>query len=112
MTDQIDRDPKRERSFSDPMEGPTGASATTEAIGDPDDASEEAGVERGAGAGVLAGAAVAGPPGALVGGAAGALAGGVAEGADRDDDRNDESRGGSGSAGTGPVDPATDYVRD
>lgn len=61
------------------MPGPMGPAPTTEAVGDPDAASEQSAVEGGAAAGAVTGALVGGPlgmaVGAALGGAAGAAAG-------------------------------------
>ncbi len=61
---------------------------------------------------MLVGTAVAGPIGMPIGAAIGAAAGGIAEAVDEEGGTNE---GGplsiAGSAGTGPVDPAIDFVR-
>ncbi len=93
------------------MEGPAGRQMSTELVGDPDRGSVASGGQSGAGAGVLAGAAVAGPIGLPIGAAIGAVAGAAGEAGDNDRDTNeDHSLPDAASAGTGPIDPATDYM--
>lgn len=66
---------------------------TTEAVGDPDEDSPEAGGQAGAAAGALLGTFVAGPVGMAVGAGAGGAAGAAAEAADPDDPkRRDQAR--------------------
>jgi hypothetical protein len=94
------------------MAGPTGHARSTERRGDPDRSSVASGVEQGAGAGMLVGTAVAGPIGMPIGAVLGAAVGAMAEIVDEEGGTN-ENRPVSipGSAGTGPVDPALDFVR-
>ena len=107
-----ERPPHRDPELHREMTGPTGRGPSTERRGDPDRASVASGVQQGAGAGLLVGTAVAGPLGMPIGAALGAALGGVAEAVDEEGGTN-ENRPltMAGSLGTGPVDPATDFVR-
>jgi hypothetical protein len=104
--------PTAESALHREQTGPTGRATATEAGGDPDRVTIESGAEAGAGAGAVAGVALGGPVGGAVGAVAGAAIGTAAEAADTDVETNEERPlAGPASAGTGFVDPATDYVR-
>ena len=61
---------------------------------------------------MLVGTAVAGPIGMPIGAAIGAAVGGIAEVVDEEGGTNEmRPLSSAGSAGTGPVDPAIDFVR-
>lgn len=107
-----ERPPHRDPELQREMAGPTGRAPSTEGRGDPDRTSVVSGVQEGAGAGMLVGTAVAGPVGMPIGAVLGAAAGAVAEIVD-DEGGTNENRPVSipGSEGTGPVDPALDFVR-
>ncbi|HEY0442968.1 MAG TPA: hypothetical protein VGC90_01990 [Candidatus Limnocylindrales bacterium] len=108
-----ERPPHRDDELHGEMTGPAGRAPATERKGDPDRTSVESAGHSGAGAGIIAGAAVAGPLGAVVGGAAGAAVGAGAESVDEEGGTNEPGPlKRAGSVGTGPVDPATDFVRD
>jgi hypothetical protein len=93
------------------MSGPTGHAPTTERTGDPDRSSVSSGAAQGAGAGVLVGTAIAGPVGMPFGAIAGAAVGVVAEIVDEEGGTNGyRPLSAPGSRGTGPVDPAFDFV--
>jgi hypothetical protein len=93
------------------MSGPTGRAATTERTGDPDRTSIASGAAKGAGAGIIAGTALAGPVGMPFGAIVGAAVGAAAEVTDEEGGRNDNRPlSAPASRGTGPVDPAYDFV--
>jgi hypothetical protein len=93
------------------MTGPTGRAPTTDRIGDPDRSSVASGAAQGAGAGILAGTAIAGPIGMPFGAMAGAAVGALAEAVDEEGGSNGyRPLSAPASRGTGPVDPAIDFV--
>jgi hypothetical protein len=93
------------------MTGPTGRAPSTERTGDPDRSSVASGAAQGAGAGIIAGTVVAGPIGMPFGAIAGAAVGAVAEVVDEEGGTNwNRPLSEPGSRGTGPVDPAYDFV--
>jgi hypothetical protein len=93
------------------MPGPTGRAPTTERTGDPDRSSLESGAAQGAGAGIIAGTAIAGPLGMPFGAIAGGALGTLAEAVDDEGGTNGYGPlSAPGSRGTGPVDPAYDFV--
>ena len=106
-----ERPPHTDPELHGEMTGPTGRAPATERVGDPERSSVASGAARGAGAGIIAGTAIAGPLGMPVGAVAGAALGAVAEAVDEEGGTN-ESRPLTepGSRGTGPVDPAYDFV--
>jgi hypothetical protein len=107
-----ERPPREESAFHHEKEGPTGRAPGTESHGDPGRTSVADGAQQGAGAGILAGTAVAGPIGMPIGAAIGAVVGGVAEAADEEGGTNEgRALSAPASEGTGPVDPAIDFVR-
>jgi hypothetical protein len=93
------------------MAGPTGRAPSTERAGDPDRSSVASGAAQGAGAGVIAGTAIAGPIGMPIGAVVGAALGAAAEAVDEEGGANGyRPLSAPGSRGTGPVDPAYDFV--
>lgn len=95
----------------DEMSGPTGRAPSTEGMGDPDRSSVASGAAQGAGAGLIAGTAIAGPLGMPFGAIAGAALGAAAEVVDEEGGTNGgRPLSAPGSRGTGPVDPAYDFV--
>ena len=106
-----ERPPHGDAELHGEMTGPTGRAPATERAGDPDRSSVGSGAAQGAGAGMLAGTAIAGPIGMPIGAAAGAAVGALAEAVDEEGGTNGyRALSAPGSRGTGPVDPAIDFV--
>lgn len=106
-----ERRPHRDAELHHEMTGPTGRASATERTGDPDRSSVASGAAQGAGAGLIAGTAVAGPIGMPIGAIAGAAIGAAAEAVDEEGGTNaSKPLSAPGSEGTGPVDPAIDFV--
>jgi hypothetical protein len=106
-----ERAPRGVAELHGEMTGPTGRALSTEHTGDPDRSSVASGAAQGAGAGIMAGTAIAGPIGMPFGAIAGAAVGALAEAVDEEGGSNGyRPLSAPGSRGTGPVDPATDFV--
>jgi hypothetical protein len=106
-----ERPPHADAELHGEMTGPTGRAPSTERTGDPYRSSAASGAAQGAGAGIMAGTAIAGPVGMPFGAIAGAAFGALAEAVDDEGGTNDyRPLSAPGSRGTGPVDPATDFV--